>query len=108
LSYLKKFGNIVAEVEPEIFLADTEIIFRQHNELLHQCDAIHVFAGKGSQLWRALDLDLEELIIPEQYLIALERVYGTVLKLSGNPNEENQTIFTGHIITWSLNEITPQ
>jgi hypothetical protein len=28
--------------------------------------------------------------------------------LSGNPNEENQTIFTGHIITWSLNEITPQ
>jgi hypothetical protein len=85
LSYLKKFGKIVAEVQPEIFLADTERIVRQYNELLHQCDVIHVFAGKGSRLRRALELDLEELIIPEQYLIVLERVYGTVLKLSGNP-----------------------
>jgi hypothetical protein len=66
---------------------------RQYNELLHQCDVIHVFAGKGSRLRRALELDLEELIIPEQYLIVLERVYGTVLKLSGNPKWRKSSHF---------------
>lgn len=43
---------------------------------------------------------LEELTIPEQYLIALGRVYGTVLKLTGNQNEEKQAAFTGHVITF--------
>jgi hypothetical protein len=36
---------------------------------------------------------LEELIIPEQYLIVLERVYGTVLKLSGNPKWRKSSHF---------------
>lgn len=48
----------------------------------------------------ALAFNLEELTIPEQYLIALGRVYGTVLKLTGNQNEERQAAFTGHMITF--------
>ena len=45
-------------------------------------------------------LALEELTIPEQYLIALGRVFETVLKLTGNQNKERQAAFTGHEITF--------
>ena len=37
--------------------------------------------ANGVDYGDALALDLDQLTIPEQYLIALGRVYGTVLKL---------------------------
>ena len=56
--------------------------------------------ANGVDYGDALALDLDQLTIPEQYLIALGRVYGTVLKLTGNQNEERQAAFTGHVITF--------
>ena len=56
--------------------------------------------ANGVDYGDALALGLEELTIPEQYLVALGRVYGTVLKLTGNQNEERQAAFTGHVITF--------
>ena len=50
--------------------------------------------ANGVDYGDALALDLDQLTIPEQYLIALGRVYGTVLKLTGNQNEERQAAFT--------------
>jgi hypothetical protein len=57
--------------------------------------------ANGVDYGAALEFHLEELTIPEQYLIALGRVYGTVLKLSGNQNDEKQAAFTGHMITFA-------
>jgi hypothetical protein len=53
--------------------------------------------ANGVDYGDALAFNLEELTIPEQYLIALGRVYGTVLKFTGNQNEERQAAFTAFI-----------
>lgn len=44
--------------------------------------------ANGVDYGDALAFDLEQLTIPEQYLIALGKVYVTVLKLTGNQKEE--------------------
>ena len=56
--------------------------------------------ANGVDFGDALAFDLEQLTVPEQYLVALGRVYGTVLKLTGNQDEERQSAFTGHMITF--------